>query len=94
MAKKEYLEKLEAQLKEWKTIIEKLGEKAAKATGETKAELAKEIEELRRKRETVKEKWSELKKASDVAWDSVRQGAEQAVKDLKTALDRIISRFK
>ena len=94
MAKKEYLEKLEAQLKEWKKTIEMLGEKAAKATGETKAELAKEIEELRRKRETVKEKWSELKKASDVAWDTVREGADKAATELKNALDRIISRFK
>jgi len=95
MAKKEvYLEKLEAQLKEWKAKIEILGEKAAKATGETKIELTKEIKELRLKRETVKEKWSELQKASDVAWDAIKEGAEKAVAELKNALDRIVSKLK
>ena len=51
MDKKEnYRDKLEAQLKEWKSSIEMLETKAAKTAAETKAEVAREIEVLWQKK--------------------------------------------
>ncbi|HEY6008502.1 MAG TPA: hypothetical protein VIU40_09300 [Geobacteraceae bacterium] len=89
-----YREKLQAQLKEWKTKIEMLEEKAARSTGETKAEMLRSIEELRQKKEVVKEKWNALQKEGGVVWDKMIEGVDAAVSELKSALDRIISRFK
>jgi hypothetical protein len=89
-----YLEKLEAQLKEWRTQIEILEEKAAKATGETKIELTKAIDELRQKKGVVKEKLNALQEESGIAWDTMKEGVENAVSDLKSALDKIIARHK
>lgn len=89
-----YREKLEAQLREWKAKIEMLEEKAAKATGETRAELLRAIGELRQKKEMVKEKWAVLQKESGAAWDKMREGLDRAVSELKDALDKAISRFK
>ena len=89
-----YREKLEAQLKEWKAKIDVLEEKAAKATGETKAELTKTIADLRQKKGAVKEKWDELQKQSGVAWDTMKEGVEKKSAELKEALDKIIARFK
>jgi hypothetical protein len=89
-----YREKLEAQLKEWKAKIDMLEEKAAKATGETKAEMMRSIEELRQKKVVVKEKWNALQKESGIAWDTLKEGVEKAVSELKSALDKVISRFK
>ena len=89
-----YREKLEAQLKEWKTKIEMLEDKAAKATGETKTDLMRAIGELRQKKEVVKEKWSELQKEGSSAWDTMKEGLEKAVSELKSALDKVVSRFK
>ena len=89
-----YREKLEAQLKEWKTKIDMLEEKAAKATGETKAEMMRSIEELRQNKKLVKEKWNALQKESGIAWDTMKEGVEKAASELKSALDKVISRFK
>jgi len=89
-----YREKLEAQLKEWKAKIEMLEDKAAKATGETKTELKRAIRELRQKKEVVKEKWNGLQKESSAAWDTMKEGLEKAVSELKSALDKVVSRFK
>lgn len=89
-----YREKLQAQLKEWKAKIEMLEEKAARSTGETKAEMLRSIEELRQKKGVVKEKWNALQKEGGVVWDKMIEGVDAAVSELKSALDRIISRFK
>jgi hypothetical protein len=95
MNKKEaYREKLEAQLKEWKMKIETLEEKAAKATGETKADMLQAIQELRRKKEVVKAKWNTLQKESGIAWDTMKEGVEKAAAELKSALDKVVTRFK
>jgi hypothetical protein len=54
----------------------------------------KEIKELRQKKVNVKEKWNELQKVSGDSWDSMKEGVEKAVAELKGALDRVIARFK
>ena len=92
--KEEYREKLEAQFNEWKAKIESLEARGAKFTSETKTDLMREIEELRRKKGIVKDKWNELQKASGDSWDTMKEGVEKVAADLKSALERVLSRFK
>jgi len=92
--KDEYREKLEAQLKEWKAKIEMLETRGAKFSSETKTDLMREIEELRHKKGIVKDKWNELQKASSDSWDTMKVGVEKVVAELKTALERVLTRFK
>jgi len=92
--KEEYRKKVEAQLKEWKAKIDSLEAGGAKFTSEAKAELLREIKELRLKKGIVKEKWSDLQKAGGESWDTMKEGVEKTVAELKEALDRVISRFK
>lgn len=89
-----YRDKLEAQLKEWKEKISVLEETAAKATGETKAEMLQSIKELRQKKAVVKEKWDALQKETGIAFDKMTEGAEKAATELKSAIDKVVSRFK
>ena len=89
-----FREKMEAQLKDWKTKFEMLEEKATKATGETKVELVKAIDELRRKNEALKEKWNALQKESGAAWETMKEGVEKAASELKEAVDKVIARFR
>ena len=90
----EYRQKLETQLKEWKAKIELLEDKAAKATGETKTDLMGAIGELRQKKEVVKEKMNELQKETGVVWDQMKERVDKAASELKSALDKVVSRFK
>ncbi len=89
-----YREKLEAQLKEWKAKIEMLENKAAEASGETRSELMRVIGDLRQKKGLVKEKLTELQKESSAAWDTMKDGVEKAASEFKSALDKVVSRFK
>jgi len=89
-----YREKIEAQLKEWKAKIEMLEKKATEASGETKTELKRAIGELRQKKELVKEKLNELQKESSTAWDTMKERLEKATSEFKSALDKVVSRFK
>ena len=90
----DYLDKMEAQLKAWKAKIEMLEDEAAKATGETKSELKRAIGDLRQKKEVLKERLNELHKEGSAAWDIMKDGIEKAASELKSALDKVISRFK
>jgi predicted nucleic acid-binding Zn-ribbon protein len=92
--KEEYRERMQAQLKEWKVKIDSLEARTSKISSETKADLLKEIEELRKKKVVVKEKWNELQKSSGEAWETMKEKVEKAAADLKQALDNVISRFK
>ena len=92
--KEEYREKLEAQLKEWKAKIDTLEVRGAKFTAETKTDLMKEIEELRRKKGIVKDKWNEMQKSGGDSWDTMKDGVEKVAADLKHAMERVLSRFK
>jgi len=92
--KEEYREKLEAQLKEWKAKIDTLETRGTKFTAETKNDLMREIEELRRKKGIVKDKWNELQKSGGDSWDTMKEGVEKVAADLKHAMERVLSRFK
>jgi nucleotide-binding universal stress UspA family protein len=92
--KKAYVEKMEAQLKQWSTEIDILKAKAEKAKAEAKITYLKQIEELRSKQESVKQKVHELRESGDEAWEDFRKGAEDAFNDMKKALKRAASRFK
>jgi chromosome segregation ATPase len=89
-----YREKLDAQLKELKTKIDRLESRVSTLSAEAKAELSREIHDLRGRKMIVREKWNELQKSGGEAWDAMKEGMDRAVADLKESLERVISRFK
>jgi uncharacterized coiled-coil DUF342 family protein len=91
--KEEYIQKLDAQLREWSAGIDDLKAKADKAKGEIKTEYNKQIESLDAKREAARKKLKELKEAGGQAWEELKTGAEKAWNELKTALDNAVDKF-
>jgi chromosome segregation ATPase len=89
-----YREKLDAQLKDWKSKIDQLELRLASASTEVKDDLIKEIEGLRQQKAVVKERWNELQKTGGEAWDKMVDGLEKAAGELKESLDKVLSRFK
>jgi hypothetical protein len=75
--KEEYRKKLEAQLKEWKAKIDTLEARGAKLGSEAKAELMRDVGELRLRKGIVKEKWNELQRVSGDSWDTMKEGVDR-----------------
>jgi len=92
--RKVYVDRVEAQLKEWGTEIDILKAKAEKAKAEAKITYLKQIEELRSKQESVKQKVHQLKGSGEEAWEDVKKGVDNAFADLRQALKQAASRFK
>jgi len=89
-----YQKKVEEKLKRFSETIGELTGKAEKLQEDAKAECHKQIEALRAKQGTAREKLRELEEAGDEAWEDLKEGVEKAWKDLKNALESAISRFK
>jgi chromosome segregation ATPase len=95
MSKKEaYEKKLEAQLQEWKTDIDKMKAKADKADARARLEYYKQIEELRTKQQAAQKKLTELKTAGESAWEDLKAGIDIAWSSLGEAVKSARTRFK
>ena len=94
MSRKEFIDKLTAQLKKWDTEIEKLETNAKSASAELKADYNQQIQELRSKKATARDKLGEVKRASEEAWKELRSGAEKAFDEMKNTFDRVVAKFK
>lgn len=92
--KEAYLANREAELKEWDAKISLLEAKAEKAEAQAKIHYYEQLEALRTKRTSVREKLHELKQSSGAAWESVKIGLENAWHDLKGGLDNAAAKFK
>jgi hypothetical protein len=86
-----YGEKL---VRETDAKIKGLEAKAAKASGDTKAQYDREIKDLKVKRAQASKKLNEMGKASGAAWDSAKDGFADAYKDLHEAFEKAAAQFK
>ena len=91
--KEAYEKKLQAQLDEWNTEIDKLKAKADKTEADAQLEYHKQIEELRSMQEAAKSKLAELKEASDDSWEDLKADIDNAWDSLGNALKSATSRF-
>lgn len=89
-----YEKKIEAQLKEWKTEIDKLKAKVEKAEADTQIKYHEQIEDIKVKQEAARKKLAELKEAGEDASEDLRIGLDKALKSLGGAVESAISRFK
>ncbi|MFO8048848.1 MAG: coiled coil domain-containing protein [Desulfosudaceae bacterium] len=93
-AKEAYEKKLKAQLEQWDAEIDKLQAKAKQADADAQLEYHKRIEELQALRDKANQKLTELKNASENAWEDLKVGAELARDSLASAIKSATSRFK
>lgn len=94
MDRKVYIEKLDAQLKEWNARINELKARAEGIKEEKRKEYLQQLEILRGKQEMARKKLRDLTEASNEAWQSMTAGVELAWKDLKTAMQNATEQFK
>ncbi len=89
-----YVEKLKAQLDEWNADIDKLAAKAAQAEAEAKIEYQNEVEDLRAKRDDVRDKLSAIRQAGEGAWEDLKEGLENSWEILKMSFTKAKSEFE
>jgi hypothetical protein len=74
--------------------IKQLEGKAAKASGDTKAEYDKAIKDLKAKRAQAAKTLDEMGKATASSWDAAKQGFADAYKDLQQSFEKVVAQFK
>ena len=89
-----YLQKMRAQLDEWKADVDILKAKASRTSADAQLKMNKQIEMLESKIEEGKTKLSELSSASEDAWESLKEGVESAWDSLKSAVSDAATKFK
>ncbi len=68
-----------------------LREKITKASESTRADLQKSLNELEKKKDSVRERLDELKGTTDAKWHEVRQGMNDALNELKHSYQKLLS---
>lgn len=89
-----FIQKLEAQMREWSTRFEKLKGRARKASSARRAEYAKQIATLQKRREEAGEKLRELRGAGEHAWEELREAIEKAWEEMAEGLEGALSRLR
>ena len=92
--KEEYLDKLSAQLKDWRIQIDSLKNKAAKGTAEIKIAIEKEIVVLNKMMKEAQIKLKDLEGKTGDAWKVFAEGANKAWGELREAMRRAGEKFK
>jgi hypothetical protein len=90
----EYVEKLSAQIVEWDMQIERLRDRAASGTPETKIEYSDAIAALQLKRNEAAEKLQGISIAGDDEWDELKSGTERVWGEVRGILHDTIMKIK
>ena len=81
-------------MKDTDARIAQLEPKAAKASGEAKAQYEKEVKDLKLTQARAAAKLDKMEKDSGSAWNDAKQGFADAYRDLQNAYDKAASQFK
>lgn len=89
-----YVQKLEAQLREWEADIDKMKAKADQAEADLQARYEEQIKDLQERRHAARQKLDELREASDSAWEDLKAGTEMARDAFGEAVRSALARFR
>lgn len=85
--------KAKARIEKWDAQIAEAEGRMKDAQADAKAELQKQIEEMRAARGEAQERLDKLQAASDEAWQEMREGTIDAWKRIEDAFDKASDRF-
>jgi len=94
MNKEAYVQKFQAQMKEWNADLDKLQAKAQNAEADTKIKLDEQLTALRRQRDDAQHQLEQIQSSAGDAWEQLKQGAQESWSSLNEAVTRAKSRFQ
>ena len=89
-----YVQKMKAQLDQWKAEIDRLKAKASGASADAQLKMNQHIEVLESKVEDGKAKFSALTETTGEAWQDMKAGVDTAWSALKSAFSEATDKFK
>lgn len=92
--RKEYAERVKAQLDRWNRDVDALEAEISKATEDTQDEIRRELDAARAKRDQLLGNLSRLKDVTEDAWDETTTEIDLAWKGIRGALERAARRVR
>lgn len=84
-----HVQKMEAELKQWGTRLDKLMTESHAARAGVKTDQRKRLDDLREKYVAAEKRFAELKAAGNGKWEIFQGGVEAAWHELATAFTRL-----
>ncbi len=94
MIRNAYLKKVEVRLERLGEDIESLAKKAESASADVRDVVARQIAVLQSKAETARDRIKVVREAGEMNWGLLKKGADDALDDLKQAVDNTVQRFR
>ena len=94
MKRDEYTEMKKTQLDEWNAKRGEWEAQMQQGQSNVKAHYEAQVDDLRKQRDEMMRRMSELHRSSDAAWTDMSQGVEQGWKALAESFDRAWAEFK
>lgn len=88
-----YIERMDAQLKEWRAEYDKLQAKAEKASADAKAHWQQQQADLKARMDETRERLDGLRASGDKAWEEMKAGFETSWNAMGDAWKRATSHF-
>lgn len=79
-----YLDRVEAQIKEWDADFEKMKAKAQIASAEARIEYYNKVEGLKARSDQFKTEFARVKESSGEAWEELKGGLDKAYNELSS----------
>lgn len=89
-----YLQKINAEVEQYSAKLSGMRGKAAEADADMKLEYLKQMEILEGKRDDLKEKYEQLRKATESSWEDMKEGTENAWNELRKSVAKVTEHFK
>jgi hypothetical protein len=86
--KDQFISKVRGEMAEVDQQIHSLGERAQTATGDAKAKITEQVNQLEVKRKDLKLRLEELSHSSGKAWNQMKLGFENAWNELKVSIKK------
>ena len=94
MDRNAYVQKMEAQLKEWKADLDKLAARAEGLEADARIEFDRKMADLRDKYETAQARFKTVTSASTDAFESMKKSFDATVQEFTSALAKVRESFK
>jgi hypothetical protein len=88
-----YIKKAEGEVQEWTIKLKNLQDRSEKSGAKSRAELDKQLKIVNDKLESVRKDLDQLRVSSGSSWVKIRQGLEDAMRDLKRDYRKATSFF-